>query len=183
MVVPTFATLYQLYVAIDKWKRIDLLNQWISERVHLLYFLSIITGSAFAGIELCTSNLFNLTLFQMPLSKTRLLRFKTKRIYSTVMFEVKIISIHFFHVFRLTLLYIYFDIFLTHSIFCLFVYVYTEYPSTCDPCLFPVLITELYQSHCLCIHVFLCFVHYDIYNGYDFAEKDSKIKALCLSRI
>ena len=91
MIIPAFITLYQLHSAINKWKRNDQLSQWISYNVTLLYFLSVITGSAFAGIELCTSHLFNLEHFQMPLSKTQLLKFKTKRIYSTVIFEVKTI--------------------------------------------------------------------------------------------
>eukprot|EP01084_Bolivina_argentea_P320526 556154_1 len=87
IIVPVLLTLYQLYHAINKWKRIDELSQWLSDNVQFLYIISAITGSSFAGVVVCTSNAFNLTQTDMPLNKTQFLQFQTKRIYSTVLVE------------------------------------------------------------------------------------------------
>ena len=87
IVLPVVITLYQLHQAINKWRRNDELNQWISDNVKILYISSIITGSSFAGVALCTSNAFSLYQTSLPLNKTRLLQFDTKRIYSTVLLE------------------------------------------------------------------------------------------------
>merc|ERR1712003_267276 len=53
----------------------------------MLYMISILCGSSFTGIELCRSNLFRLPIFDIPLTKKAALNFKTKKIYSTVIFE------------------------------------------------------------------------------------------------
>ena len=94
IIIPSTLTLYQLYKAINKWRRDDKLSQWLSKNTQLLYFISVITGSSFAAIELCTSNLFNLRYFDMPLSEAKLMEFKTKRIYSIVLLEVKSYVLH-----------------------------------------------------------------------------------------
>lgn len=87
IVLPVFITLYQLFVAIKKWKRNDILSQWLSDHVFVLYMLSIITGSAFAAVAVCTSNAFGLAITNMPINKTEVQKFETKRIYSIVLLE------------------------------------------------------------------------------------------------
>ena len=91
LIVPSLLTVYQLYKSINEWKRNDKLTQWLSNNLKLLYFISIITGSGFAAVELCTSNLFNLGYFDMPLSKAQVMKFQTKSIYSIVLVEVKLL--------------------------------------------------------------------------------------------
>ena len=86
--MPSLLTVYQLYKSIDKWRRDDILTQWLSRNIKLIYFISIITGSSFAAIELCTSNLFNLGYFDMPLSGAQFMEFQTKSVYSIVLLEV-----------------------------------------------------------------------------------------------
>ena len=88
IVVPVILSVYQLYKAINEWQRIDILKEWISDNVTILYFLSILTVGSFGAIELCTSNLFNLSQFDMPLSKHQLRQYKTRRLYSTILLEV-----------------------------------------------------------------------------------------------
>ena len=81
-------TIYQLHAAIKQWKKYDPLCQWLSHNIKLLYFISIITGSSFSAVEICTSNLYNLNIFDMPLSKTQIIQYQTNSVYSTVLFEV-----------------------------------------------------------------------------------------------
>ena len=90
-------TLFQLHQATQKWRRNDDLCQWINDNIVLLYILSVITGSSFTGVELCTSNIFNSSKFDMPLNKMALDGFKTKRLYSTVFFEVCLFPIFLNH--------------------------------------------------------------------------------------
>ena len=85
---PTVITLYQLYSAMKRWKMHDELSQWLSNNVKLLYLVSVISGNSFVAIELCTSNLFNLKWFDMPLSKPQLIHFQTNSIFSIILFEV-----------------------------------------------------------------------------------------------
>ncbi len=54
----------------------------------LLYFVSIITGSSFTAIELFNSNLFGLPQFDMDLTRTELMGYQYKRVYSIVLLEV-----------------------------------------------------------------------------------------------
>ena len=64
---------YQLYHATNKWKRSDELSRWISDNISILYIVSVLSGSSFAGIAICTSNAFGLYQTSMPLDKTQLL--------------------------------------------------------------------------------------------------------------
>ena len=90
IIVPATITLAQLHKAIKKWKRVsDDLNVWISENVTILYMMSMISGSSFSAVGLCNSNLFNLEKFDMGLSRTQIMSFGAKRIYSTVLMEVE----------------------------------------------------------------------------------------------
>ena len=76
LVFPIIITLYQLFYHIKKWQRNDALGEWISENVTLLYVLSIIIGSSFAAVSLCTCNAFNLGQFDMPLSSMELQKYE-----------------------------------------------------------------------------------------------------------
>ena len=87
IVFPVIVSLYQLFYHIKKWQRNDDLGQWITDNITLLYILSVVTGSSFAAIELCTSSCFNLHQFSMPLSQMEINKYQTKRVYSTVLLE------------------------------------------------------------------------------------------------
>ena len=87
IVLPILLTMYQLYRAINEWKRNDELSQWISDNVQILYIFSVLTGSSFAGVALCTSSAFSLYQTSLPLNKTQILHFQTKRMYSIVLLE------------------------------------------------------------------------------------------------
>eukprot|EP01084_Bolivina_argentea_P176631 305604_1 len=87
IIIPMVVTLYQLHTDINKWKRSDVLSEWLSNNVTLLYMISSICGSAFTAVQLCTSNLFNLTQFDMPLSRIQFNKFQTKRVFSVVLLE------------------------------------------------------------------------------------------------
>ena len=89
LIIPSLLTIYQLYKSINEWRRNDKLIQWLSNNIKLVYFITIIAGSSFAAIELCTSNLFNLRYFDMPLSNAQFMEFQTKSVYSIVLLEVK----------------------------------------------------------------------------------------------
>ena len=88
ILIPSALTLYQLYHSINQWRRNDELSQWLTHNIKLLYIISILTGSSFAGVRLCSSNLFNMGHFDMPISKTKLIEFQTQSIYSIVLLEV-----------------------------------------------------------------------------------------------
>ena len=88
VVLPVIMSLYQLHHEINKWKRNYDLGQWITENITILYALSMITGSSFCSVELCTSNLFNLNKFDMPLNQMELHNFQNKKICTMVLGEV-----------------------------------------------------------------------------------------------
>ena len=88
VVLPVILSLYQLHHEINKWRKNDDLGQWITENITILYFLSVITGSSFSGVQLCCSNFFNLYQFDMPLNQFELNKFQNKKMYSIVLCEV-----------------------------------------------------------------------------------------------
>ena len=94
LVLPVGMNVYQLHSEIARWNK-DLilrdtaLNRWIKNRMKMLYFMSVICGSAFSAIELCNSYLFKLSLFSMGLSQYHKTMFQTKRFFSIVLLEVK----------------------------------------------------------------------------------------------
>ena len=83
-----FITLIQLHIEINEWKKNDHLNQWMFEHITKLYVISVVCGSSFTAVQLCSSNLFGLTMFDLPLNTLQRSAFYTKRIYSNVFFEV-----------------------------------------------------------------------------------------------
>ena len=88
IIFPVLIGLLQLNKEIKIWKRNDDLKEWISDNITFLYILSIITGSSFTAIQLCSSNIFNLHLFGMPLNKMEMQHYQTQRLFSTVLLEV-----------------------------------------------------------------------------------------------
>ena len=91
LVVPTFLTLYQLQREIKMWlndaNMRKIVEPWLRIYVGFLYFLSIIFGGSFSAIDLCNSNLFELSIFYMNLSREYKQVFKNKRVLSIVIFE------------------------------------------------------------------------------------------------
>ena len=102
ILIPSGLTLYQLYHSINQWRRNDELSQWLTHNIKLLYIISILTGSSFAGVRLCSSNLFNMAHFDMPISKTKLIEFQTQSIYSIVLLEVTYFPLFVYCAFRRT---------------------------------------------------------------------------------
>ena len=89
IVIPMSATLYQLnHITNKHWNKRDDLRGWLSDYVYQLYMMSILCGSSFAAVSLFRSNLFNLSAFDIPLSKQEALHFNTKKVYSTILLEV-----------------------------------------------------------------------------------------------
>ena len=88
IVFPAFISVYQLHKAINKWRRNEELAVWIGDNVKPLYMLSVITANSFVAVDICSSCMFNFNLSQMPIDKTELLKFKTKKVYSIMLFEV-----------------------------------------------------------------------------------------------
>lgn len=92
-ILPIVSNFIQLHRAIPRWSR-DVesrrtVTAWIQIHLRSLYFLCILFGSAFAAIELCNSNLFRMSAFNMGLNRRQKAVFKNQRIYSTVLLEVK----------------------------------------------------------------------------------------------
>eukprot|EP01083_Nonionella_stella_P083952 232214_1 len=88
IVIPVVITLVQLWKHMNKhWMKDDKLRSWLSENTKLLYFVSIMTGSSFSAVELFNSNLFSLEQFDMGLSRSQLMGYQYKRVYSIVLLE------------------------------------------------------------------------------------------------
>merc|ERR1712228_432795 len=77
----------QLQKALSQWRKNDELNAWLSKYIQILYFLSIISGSSFVAVQICTSGAFSHRLTNMPLNKHKVLAFKAKLLYGTVILE------------------------------------------------------------------------------------------------
>ena len=64
-----------------------ILQAWIRSNLRFLYLVAIMFGSAFAAIDICNSNIFHLSRFNMGLNKRQRAIFKIQRILSTVLLE------------------------------------------------------------------------------------------------
>ena len=79
IIFPLISNLIQLHIEISKWinDRLILANTgvklWIKSKVTFLYLLSILSGSSFSCISLVNSNLFQLSIFSMGLSRYHIL--------------------------------------------------------------------------------------------------------------
>ena len=92
IIIPIFSNFYQLHTAIQSWvtdvdgKR--LVQAWIQNHLRALYAISILFASAHTAVEICNSNLFYLSVFNMGLNRRQKALFKNQRIFSTVLLEV-----------------------------------------------------------------------------------------------
>merc|ERR1719295_2511843 len=89
VIVPVMLSLGQLYLAVRKWESNgnDTVKTWIRNHAFCLYALSLVTGSAFSGTQICRSDMFGLSQFGLPLNENQIVGFQTKKLWSTVMLE------------------------------------------------------------------------------------------------
>ena len=83
-------SLFQVYYFSKHiWFYNDKAREWLIKYAKLLYITSVFTGSSFTAIDIMNSNIFGLSYFEMGLSNKQIAAFKTRRIYSVVLLEVK----------------------------------------------------------------------------------------------
>ena len=87
IILPVTITIFQLFLYIKKWKRNYEVAHWLDRNIALLYILSVITGSSFSAVLICTSSLFNLNKFSLPLDKLNINKYQIKRVYSIVLLQ------------------------------------------------------------------------------------------------
>ena len=88
IILPSMLSIYQLRRHyIEHWLNDDRIRLWWNRYSKLLYLMSIISGSSFTAIGIMNGSMFGLEMFEMGLSKKQKRRFKTKRLYSVVIFE------------------------------------------------------------------------------------------------
>ena len=91
IILPLIGNLIQLHNEIQVWisdvYSKHTIQAWIGSYLRVLYMITILFGSAFAAIDICNSNLFHLSIFNMGLNKRQRAIFKNQRILSTVLFE------------------------------------------------------------------------------------------------
>ena len=91
IILPVIANLIQLHHEIQEWMRNTYsqhtVQPWIQSHLRFLYMLSILCGSAFAAVNICNSNLFHLSIFNMGLNKRQKATFKNERLLSNVILE------------------------------------------------------------------------------------------------
>ena len=93
IVIPLILNLFQLHKELSKWLEDPILCRteapaWILSFTRLLYFVSIISGSSFSAVALFNTNLFQLKVFGMGLSRYHKTAFANKRFFSVVLLEV-----------------------------------------------------------------------------------------------
>ena len=91
IIVPLIGNLIQLHTEIQSWIN-DVYSKhcvqsWMQSHLRHLYMLAILFGSSFAAVDVCNSNLFHLSLFNMGLNKRQKAIFKNQRILSIVFCE------------------------------------------------------------------------------------------------
>ena len=91
--IPLIFNLFQLHQELSKWLNDPILSRteapvWILSFMRMLYFVSIISGSSFSAVALLNSNLFQLRIFGMGLSRYHQKMFANKRFSSVVLLEV-----------------------------------------------------------------------------------------------
>ena len=91
--LPLIFNLLQLHKELSKWLVDPILSRteapvWILSYSRLLYFVSIISGSSFSAVSLFNSNLFQMKVFGMGLSRYHRKIFANKRFFSGVLLEV-----------------------------------------------------------------------------------------------
>ena len=87
--VPVLLSVWQLWRrSRSVWLREDVPRQWLSTNSFIMFILPFFCGSGFVAIAILNSNLFQLGVFSMGLSKTELSRFSLQRIWSIILLEV-----------------------------------------------------------------------------------------------
>ena len=91
IVLPITLSIGQLYVAVQQWRSLgkDTVTTWLLNYSYWLYALSLLTGSAFSGTQICRSDMFGLPQFGLPLNDHQIIGFQSKKLWSTVMLEVE----------------------------------------------------------------------------------------------
>ena len=91
IVFPVALSMFQLFVAVQHWRSLgkDTLTAWFRNYAFWLYALSLMTGSAFSGTQICRSDMFGLPQFAMPLNENQIVGFQSKKLWTTVMLEVE----------------------------------------------------------------------------------------------
>ena len=91
IVVPALLSLLQVYYfSWNIWFKKNVVREWLIKYSKFLYIISVFTGSSFTAIEIMNSNIFGLSYFEMGLSNKQIVAFKTQRIYSVILLEVKL---------------------------------------------------------------------------------------------
>ena len=93
LILPMLFNYVQLHKAIQEWVN-DIetrryVQAWVQLHLRALFLICIIFGSAFTAIEICNSNLFYLSVFNMGLNRRQKALFKNQRLFSTVLLEVE----------------------------------------------------------------------------------------------
>ena len=91
IILPLMGNLIQLHTEINVWMS-DIYSKhtvqaWTRSYLRILYLITILCGSAFGAVDICNSNIFHLSLFNMGLNKRQKAIFKNQRILSTVLME------------------------------------------------------------------------------------------------
>ena len=78
MVISAIVAWAELYYHTRDWKKNVEFSVWFAQFGTFLYIVSVITGSARAGVELCSTNLFNQRAFDIPLDVMQLREHRIK---------------------------------------------------------------------------------------------------------
>ena len=70
------------------WIHVVHIRNWMRSHSHIIYILSVFSGSAFNAVSLVNCEAMKLEVFSMGLSKRQRLQFNAKRLWSVVTFEV-----------------------------------------------------------------------------------------------
>ena len=91
IVVPIVLSLGQLFLAVQEWRSTgkSTICAWLLKHAFWLYALSLVTGSAFSGTQICRSDMFGLPQFAMPLNENQIVGFQSKKLWTTVLLEVE----------------------------------------------------------------------------------------------
>ena len=91
IIIPLIGNLVQLQNEIQVWisdvYSKDCVQSWMQLNLRKLYMFSILFGSSFAAVDICNSNLFHLSLFNMGLNKRQQAIFTNQRLLSNVLGE------------------------------------------------------------------------------------------------
>ena len=91
ILLPITLSIGQLYVAKQQWRSLanDTVTSWLLMHSHWLNTISLLTGSAFSGVQICRSEMFGLAQFALPLNDYQIIGFQSKQLWTTVMLQVE----------------------------------------------------------------------------------------------